>query len=66
MTRTREAVSKVFNVPLVYHEELWQQIQDWFGRYNRTPTENNIAPSIYPREQYCHKERRWHRAGLCL
>jgi competence/damage-inducible protein CinA-like protein len=45
---TREAVSKVFNVPLVYHEELWQQIQDWFGRYNRTPTENNKRQAYIP------------------
>ncbi len=45
---TREAVAKVFNVPLVYHEELWQQIQEWFGRYNRTPTENNKRQAYIP------------------
>jgi len=45
---TREAVAKVFNVPLVYHEELWQQIQEWFGRYNRTPTENNKRQAFIP------------------
>lgn len=45
---TREAVAKVFNVSLVYHEELWQQIQEWFSRYNRTPTENNKRQAYIP------------------
>ena len=45
---TREAVAKVFNVPLVYHEELWAQIQEWFSRYGRTPTENNKRQAYIP------------------
>ena len=45
---TRQAVAKVFNVPLVYHEELWQQIQEYFNRYNRVPTENNKRQAYIP------------------
>jgi len=30
---TRQAVANVFNVKLVYHEELWQQILERFSRY---------------------------------
>ena len=32
----------------MYHEELWQQIQEWFGRYNRTPTDNNKRQAYIP------------------
>ncbi|MFZ3070387.1 MAG: CinA family nicotinamide mononucleotide deamidase-related protein [Anaerolineaceae bacterium] len=45
---TRQAVANVFNVPLVYHEELWCQILDRFKRYSRTPTENNRRQAYLP------------------
>jgi len=35
---TRQAVANVFNVKLIYKEELWQQIYDRFSHYNRIPT----------------------------
>ena len=38
---TRQAVADVFNVPLVYHEELWQDILTRYKKFNRIPTENN-------------------------
>ena len=45
---TRQAVANVFNLPLVYHEELWQQILQRFERYNRKPTENNKRQAYIP------------------
>lgn len=45
---TRQAVADVFNLPLVYHEELWQQILQRFERYNRKPTENNKRQAYVP------------------
>lgn len=45
---TRQAVANVFNVRLVYQEELWQQILDRFSHYNRIPTENNKRQAFIP------------------
>ena len=45
---TRQAVANVFNVKLVYKEELWQQIYDRFSHYNRIPTENNKRQAFIP------------------
>ena len=45
---TRQAVANVFSLPLVYHEELWQQILQRFERYNRKPTENNKRQAYIP------------------
>ncbi len=45
---TRQAVANVFNVSLVYKEELWQEIVDRFAHYNRTPTENNRRQAYIP------------------
>ena len=45
---TRQAVANVFNVKLVYKEELWEQILERFSRYNRTPTENNRRQAFIP------------------
>ena len=45
---TRQAVANVFNVSLVYKEELWQEIVDRFAHYNRTPTENNHRQAYIP------------------
>lgn len=45
---TRRAVADVFNLPLVYHEELWQKILKHFERYNRKPTENNKRQAYIP------------------
>lgn len=45
---TRQAVANVFNVKLVYQEELWQQILGRFSHYNRTPTENNKRQAFIP------------------
>lgn len=45
---TRQAVADVFNVPLVYREDLWEQILDRFRFYQRTPTENNRRQAYIP------------------
>jgi len=45
---TRQAVANVFNVKLVYQEELWQQILERFAHYNRIPTENNKRQAFIP------------------
>ena len=45
---TRKAVADVFNVPLVYHEELWQDILARYKTFNRVPTENNKRQAFLP------------------
>ncbi len=45
---TRQAVADVFNVPLCFKEELWQEITDRFKRYQRVPTENNKRQAYIP------------------
>lgn len=45
---TRKAVADVFNVPLVYHEDLWQEILDRYKTFNRVPTENNKRQAYLP------------------
>lgn len=45
---TRKAVADVFNVPLVYHEELWQDILERYKTFNRVPTENNKRQAFIP------------------
>jgi len=46
---TRQAIALAFDVPLEFHPELWQQIQERFERYGRTPTENNRRQAYLPR-----------------
>lgn len=45
---TRQAVADVFNVPLVYHEDLWQGIIERYKTFNRVPTENNKRQAYIP------------------
>ncbi|NMB53375.1 MAG: hypothetical protein GYA15_01630 [Leptolinea sp.] len=45
---TREAVALAAGVELEFHEELWEQIQERFRRYGRTPTENNRRQAYIP------------------
>ncbi|NLB71879.1 MAG: competence/damage-inducible protein A [Chloroflexi bacterium] len=45
---TRQAVADTFNVPLVFNEELWQQILERFKLYQRTPSENNKRQAYIP------------------
>jgi len=45
---TRQAVANVFNVKLVYKEELWQQILNRFSHYNHAPTANNKRQAFIP------------------
>lgn len=46
---TREAVALAFGVELEYHPFLWEQIQERFRRYGRTPTENNRRQAFLPK-----------------
>ncbi len=45
---TREAVALAFEVDLEYHPALWEQVQERFWRYGRTPTENNRRQAFLP------------------
>jgi len=45
---TRQAVSDAFNVPLVYREELWEQILERFKLFHRTPSDNNKRQAFIP------------------
>ena len=60
---TRQAVANVFNVRLVYQEELWQQILDRFSHYNRIPTENNKRQALF-RKLNSNTQPGWHSSGI--
>ena len=45
---TREAVALAFKVETEFQPELWQQIQDRFARFGRTPSENNRRQAYIP------------------
>jgi nicotinamide-nucleotide amidase len=45
---TREGVAKALGVETEFHNELWEQIQARFKRFNRTPTENNKRQAYIP------------------
>jgi len=45
---TRQAAADAFGVGLEFHESLWQEIQDRFARFSRTPTENNRQQAYLP------------------
>lgn len=46
---TREGIALAFGVPTEYRPELWEQIQERFERFGRTPTENNRRQAFIPR-----------------
>ncbi len=45
---TREAAAKACNTELVFHDELWEQINDRFHELGRSPTENNEKQAYLP------------------
>jgi competence/damage-inducible protein CinA-like protein len=45
---SREAVARALNVEIEFRPELWEQIQERFQRYGRTPTENNKRQAFVP------------------
>jgi len=45
---TREAVALAFGIKTEFQPELWEQIQERFRRYGRTPTENNKRQAYIP------------------
>ncbi|HKJ26273.1 MAG TPA: CinA family nicotinamide mononucleotide deamidase-related protein [Anaerolineales bacterium] len=45
---TREAVALAVGVETEFRPELWQQVQDRFARFGRTPTENNKRQAYVP------------------
>lgn len=46
---TREGIARAFGLELVFMEELWEQIQERFARFKRTPSENNKRQAYLPR-----------------
>ena len=46
---TREAIALGVGVPTEFQPELWEQIQERFQRFGRTPTENNKKQAYIPR-----------------
>jgi len=45
---TREAAALAMGVQTEFRPELWQQVQDRFARFGRTPTENNRRQAYVP------------------
>jgi nicotinamide-nucleotide amidase len=52
---TREAIAMAAGVNLIFKDELWQQIQQRFEKYNRTPTENNKKQALIPEGSFAIK-----------
>ena len=45
---TRQAVADVYGKKLIFHEQLWEQIQSRFRGFNRIPTVNNKKQAFIP------------------
>lgn len=45
---SRQGVALAVGVPTEFRPELWEQIQERFGRFGRTPTENNRQQAMIP------------------
>lgn len=45
---TRDAIAIAIGLETEFREDLWQQIQERFRRYGRTPTENNKRQAYVP------------------
>jgi len=45
---TREAIAQAVGVRLDFRPELWEEIQERFSRYGRTPTENSRRQAFIP------------------
>jgi nicotinamide-nucleotide amidase len=45
---TREGIARALDIQLEFKEELWQQIQERFSRFNRKPTDNNKRQAFLP------------------
>jgi len=45
---TRDAIALALGVETEFHPALWEQIQERFQRYGRTPTENNKRQAYIP------------------
>ena len=46
---TRNAIALAIGVETEFRPELWFQIKERFGRYGRTPTENNKRQAFVPK-----------------
>jgi molybdopterin-biosynthesis enzyme MoeA-like protein len=45
---TREGIALALDLPMEFHADLWQQIEELFARYGRKPTENNRRQAFLP------------------
>ena len=45
---TRQAIAEAVSVEIEFRTELWDQIQERYRRYGRTPTENNKRQAFVP------------------
>lgn len=45
---TRQAIAEAIGVETEFHAELWEQIQERYKRFGRTPTENNKRQAFMP------------------
>lgn len=47
---TKETAAKLFNQELVFHEESWCEIEAYFNKLEKVPTENNKKQAYFPKE----------------
>jgi molybdenum cofactor synthesis domain-containing protein len=45
---TRDGIGHAFDLPMQFHEDLWQHIEELFARFGRKPTENNRRQAFLP------------------
>ena len=45
---SRQGIALAVGLPTEFRPELWEQIQERFARYGRTPTENNRQQAMIP------------------
>jgi len=46
---TRKAVADVYREEIVFHSDLWNQIEERFAKFGRTPTKNNKRQAYLPK-----------------
>ena len=63
---TRETAAEFFGLPLVLHEESWQNIQNIFNRSGNRIPDNNIRQATLPKGCLVFHNRNGTAPGLCI
>lgn len=64
--RTRYALARVINKPLVFNETIWENLSKHFQRLGIVPTENNKQQALFPEETDILPNEYGTAAGCCI